>query len=315
MIEVFERIRCWYRHRDLLRKKILVPIKSYEEYIFLIKEFKTNSKQKIFTNCYIMPNEAKRLISLGNLYVLKTNCGLVFADDEGGYYYLFLYVDMLEPLKLPIMDKDILVENVYYEGRKTEIQIRFEEYVQAAGCVYFNTYNAITDCPQIEPEKYWKQLAILEKALESEGKKISIPNDEQLREFENVYRETIDKYVQKRYSLSERKHQRNLGHLLCVDDEKGNIYAIHINETHGGAVATRKDCQGGIYSPALMMYILKRYYEYMPKDEVARKEYMRSKRIGGWIAVDNTASWRMHKMLGFKATNKSMNQFVVKSTM
>lgn len=316
MLEVIDKIKQWYKHRQLIKKGILIPIESYEQYTFLIKDIKSNSTQKIFTNCYIMSAEVKRLISLGNLYMVNTNCGLALADDEGGYYYLFLYVDMLQPLVLPVLDKDILVEDVYYEGRKTEAQTKFEEYVQNAGCVFVNKYNAITDRPQISPEKYWKRLSSIEKTLAAEGKKICQPKESQLKEFERIYRETIDKYVQKRYSKKERKKQRALGYLHCIDDDKGNIYAIHISGVlHGGAIATRKDCQGGIYSPALMLYINKGYYEAMPKDEVARKEYMRSKSIGGWIAVDNLHSWRMHKMLGFKATEKSMNQFVIKSTM
>ena len=316
MIEVIDGIRRWYKHRKLIKKGVLTPISSYDEYITLVKKYKSNFVRKVFTNCYIMPAEVKRLIALGNLYLVKTNCGLAFADDEEGYYYLFLYVDMLKPLELPSLDKDVLVEDVYYEGRKTVDQSKFEEYLQSAGCVFLNTYNSITNRPQITPERYWKQLSSLEKSLAAEGKKISQPKDSQLKEFEYVYRETIDKYVQKRYSLKERKQQRNLGYLHCIDDKDGKIYAIHISGIlHGGAIATRKDCQGGIYSPALMMYVQKGYYESMPEDEAARKEYMRSRSIGGWIAVDNTPSWRMHKMLGFKATGKSMNQFVIKSTM
>lgn len=179
-----------------------------------------------------------------------------------------------------------------------------------------NTYNAVTDRPQLTPEKYWKKLETLQNSLAAEGKKISIPTEQQLKQFEEIYLETIDKYVQKRYSKKERKTQRKLGYLHCIDDKDGKIYAIHISGLlHGGAIATRKDCQGGIYSPGLMLYIFKEYYEAMPQDDHAQKEYMRSKGIGGWIAVDNKASWRIHKMLGITATGKSMNQFVIKTTM
>ena len=67
--------------------------------------------------------------------------------------------------------------------------------------------------------------------------------------------------MQKRYSKKERKTQRKLGYLHCIDDKDGKIYAIHISGLlHGGAIATRKDCQGGIYSPGLMLYIFKEYY-------------------------------------------------------
>lgn len=310
------KLKRWYRHRQLVKQGILMPIESYEQYTGLVKDIKANSTQKVFTNCYVMPAEVKRLISLGALYKLKTNCGLAFADDEGGYYYLFLYTDMSQPLELPAVEKDILVEDVYYDGRQTDAQIQFEAYVQNAGCGFVNKYNAITDRPQLAPEKYWKRLSALEKSLAAEGKKICRPKDNQLKEFERIYKDTIDKYVRKKYSRKERKKQRDLGYLQCVDDDKGNIYAIRISALlHGGAIAVRKDCQGGIYAPALYLYIWKEYYRAMPEDEVARKEYMRSRGISGWIAVDNKHSWRVHKMLGIEATGKSMNQFVLKSAM
>ncbi|WP_455654840.1 hypothetical protein [Phascolarctobacterium sp.] len=316
MFNLIRKIKQWYQHRKLIKQGVLIPIESYEEYTALVKEAKAKSTEKVFTNCYMLPAEIKRLIYLKNFYLVKTESGLVFADDEGGYYYLFLYVDMSKPLILPPLEKDILVENVYYDGRKTEIQCKFEEYVQNAGCVFVNTYNAITDCPQLKPEKYWKKLEIFYKSLAKEGKKITQPTEKQLKEFELVYRESIDKFVQKRYTKKERKKQRKLGYLHCIDDEKGNIYAIAICKVvHGGAIATLKDYQGGIYAPGLLMYTYKDYYESMPQEPEAQKEYMRSKGIGGWIAVDNIASWKIHKMMGMTATGKSMNQFVVKTTM
>lgn len=309
-----KRIREWHKHKELIKKGILIPVKSYEEYVALVKEAKQKASNKVFTNCYMLSAEIKRLIRLKLFFKVKTDAGLVFVDDEGSYYYLFLYVDMSEAFTIPLLEKDILVENVYYEERKTEIQCKFENFVQNIGFSYLNTYNAITDRPQIPPEKYWKKLTALQNALIAEDKKITIPKEWQLEQFEKVYRETIDKYVQKRYSLKERKKQRALGYLHCIDDERGNIYAIHISGIlHGGAIATRKDCQGGIYSPGLMLYVFKEFYEAMPEDAAARKEYMRSKGIGGWIAVDNKASWRMHKMIGMHATGKSMNQFVIKA--
>ena len=314
MFKIIEKIKLWYRHQKLIKQGVLIPIKSYEEYVTLVKKAKSVSEQKLFSNCYMLPAEIKRLISLKNFYLLKTDEGLAFADDEGAYYYLFLYVDMLRPLILPKLEKDILVENVYYEGRKNDMQCKFEEYIQKAGCIYLNTYNAVADRPQLAPDKYWKKLEALQNSLTAEGKKITQPTEHQLKEFEEIYRSTIDKFVQKRYSKKERNKQRKAGLLHCIDDEKGKIYAIHISGLlHGGAIATRKDCQGGIYSPGLMLYVFKGYYEAMPKDPEEQKIFMKPKGIGGWIAVDNKASWRIHKMLGIKAIGKSMNQFVIKA--
>ena len=60
------------------------------------------------------------MIHLKKFYKVKTEQGLAFADDEGDYYYLFLYVNMSVSFTFPSLEKDILIENVYYEGRKNK---------------------------------------------------------------------------------------------------------------------------------------------------------------------------------------------------
>lgn len=313
MFSFINKIKLWYRHQKLIKDGILIPIESYEQYTALVKETKANSEHKLFSNCYMLPAEIKRLISLKRLYRVKTDIGLILVDDENSYYYMFLFVDMIKTIKIPLLNKDILIEMVYYEGRKTDIQIKFEKYIENLGAVYLNTYNAVIDKPQLSPDKYWKKLEALQNSLAAEGKKICQPTEKQLKQFEQIYRETIDKYVQRRYTQKERNEQRKLGYLHCIDDNKGNIYAIHITGVQGGAIATRKDFQGGIYSPGLMLYAFKNYYANMPKEPCKAIEYMKPKGIGGWIAIDNKPSWRIHKMLGMEAGVKSMNQFVIKA--
>ena len=62
-------------------------------------------------------------------YKVNTEQGLAFADDEGDYYYLFLYVNMSVSFTFPSLEKDILIENVYYEGRKNKKQEIFESFL------------------------------------------------------------------------------------------------------------------------------------------------------------------------------------------
>ena len=170
--------------------------------------------------------------------------------------------------------------------------------------------------PSLSPDKFFKKLEVLEKTLALEGKKIAIPSYKQLDEFEKVYRSIIDKFVQKKYTRKERKAQADAGYLYCITDESASIYAIAIKAcVHGGAYGSRSDCQNNIYAPILVLYLFKYFYDNMPNNPVKEKEYMQSKGIGGWIAVDNIPSWRVYKMVGIKAAAKSMNQFIIRTTM
>ena len=316
MFAFFDKIKKWYNHKCLFKKGALEYVDSYEQFKLLVKDKKSKSSNKVFTNCYMLPQEIKRLIDLKSFYRIKTEEGLVFADDEGGYYHTLFYVDFTENITLPDLDKDILVENIYYEGRKNSKQEEFEEFLYNIGFTFCNTYRSIMDRPSLSPEKYYKKLSVLEKALAMEGKKIAIPKYNQLGEFDEVYRSIIDKFVQKRFTLKERKEQADAGLLYCITDDKDKIYAIAIRScVSGGAYGSRADCQNNIYAPVLLLYLFKKFYDNIPEDDYAKKEYMRSKGIGGWIEVNNISSWKVNKMVGIEATEKSMNQFVIKSRM
>lgn len=298
--------------RKLIQAGILTPVQSFEEYSALVKEAKSDRAHRPFTNCYMMPDEIKRLIQIKSFYRVKADDALVFVADEVGYYYMFLYVNLEKELRLPQLDRQVLVEDVYYEARRTEAQEKFENVVKGAGFTFLNTYQAIVDRPQIKPEKYWKSLHALEKSLAAEGKKIAVPRYNQLKAFEKIYRKEINRFVQKRYTRKERRRQADQELLHCVTDKKGEIYAIHISGVlHGGAIAARSDCHNNIYSSALVFYVNQYYYSGMPEDPEAQKEFMRPKGVGGWIAVDNTPSWRLYKQIGLVANGKAMNQFVM----
>lgn len=316
MFNFINRIKQWYKHHKLIKQGVLIRIESYEQYMDLVKKVKSSSKAKVFTNCYMLPAEIKRLITLKSFYQIKTEQGLVLADDEGGYYHTLFFVDLTRKFILPSLDKDILVENVYYEGRKTQVQEAFDKFLLDLGCVFYNTYCSIMDRASLSPEKFFKRLTVLEKTLALEGKKIATPTYEQLDEFEKVYRSIIDKFVQKKYTRKERKAQADAGYLYCITDKSSAIYAIAIRACiNGGAYGSRRDCQSNIYAPILLLYLFKNFYDNIPKNPEEQKEYMRSKGIGGWIAVDNTLSWKANKMVGIGATEKSMNQFIIKTTM
>ena len=256
MFSFIHKIKQWYKHQKLIKQSVLIPITSYDQYAALVKEAKDNSKNKVFSNCYMLPAEIKRLPHLKKFYKVKTEQGLAFADDEGDYYYLFLYVNMSVSFTFPSLEKDILIENVYYEGRKNKKQEIFESFLLDSGCEFLNTYRSIEDRPSLSPDKFFKKLEVLEKTLALEGKKIAIPSYKQLDEFEKVYRSIIDKFVQKKYTRKERKAQADAGYLYCITDESASIYAIAIKAcVHGGAYGSRSDCQNNIYAPILVLYL------------------------------------------------------------
>lgn len=307
-------MRTW-RHRcnvkRLVAEGVLVPVRSFEEYADLVKKARADAKHRLFSNCYMMPDEIQRLIQLGLFYRIASADCLAFADDEDDYYYVFLFVDLEAPFHLPQLDRNMLVENVYYDKRKTPVQEQFEAAVQKSGFQYVHTYLSVVAKPQLSPEVFWQRMKAIQKSLAAENKKIAVVQENQIKAFKKIYKEEIDVYTRKRYSNREwREHAKN-NLLYCVTDTKGEVYAIWMSGVlRGGAIAARHDCHGNIYAMALMFYTNVEFYSHIPSDPKERALYMKNRAIGGWIATDNNASWRLHKGIGKVASGKAMTQFV-----
>lgn len=307
-IENYRRRKCV---QELIRSGTLTPVQSFEQYSRMVKDAKAAAEHRLFTNCFLMQDEVERLISLKRFYRVETNNGIAFADDEISHYYMFFYVDLKKELGVPTLDRNILVENIYLEGRMTPQQESFDNMLKTAGFIQGSTYRQIGEVPQLDPKKYWKKYHVLKKTLEDEGKYICRPTNKQLKQFEKIYRNEIDTYVQKKFTRRERKKQRDQGLLWCVADRKGEVYAIRIAATlHGGAISGRSDLPASIYAPALLFDSCRTFYEDMPTDPEKQKEYMRCLSFG-WIATTNTPSLRLHSALQMSTTGRAMNQFVL----
>ena len=303
-----------YQRKKNVQKLILdgalMPVESFERYSALVSEAKKNTEHRLFTNCYMMPDEIKRLTSQKRFYQIQCDNGVVFADDEISHYYMFFYVDLTKKITVPQLDRNILAENVYIEDKMTQQQIAFENLLGTAGFNLVNTWQQIYGIPQLSPEKFWKRYNSAMKFLANDGKHICFPDNRQLKEFEKIYRERIDVYTQRRFTKRERRRQRDEGYLRCVTDDKGRLYAIAISEIFGGAIAAKKGFDSNGYAPALLLEEYKGFYENMPVDPQQQREYMRCKTFG-WIATTNTASLRLHKAIGLYTTGKAMHQFIL----
>ena len=276
-----------------------------------VKEAKKDAEHRLFTNCYMMPDEIRRLTELKRFYQVQSDNGVIFVDVEITHYYMFFYADLTKEIAVPQLDRNILAENVYIEDKMTQQQTIFEKLLGTAGFNLVNTWQQIYGTPQLSPEKFWKKYNSAMKFLENDGKHICVPNNRQLKEFEKIYRERIDVYTQRRFTKRERRRQRDNGQLHCVADDKGRLYAIAISaEVFGGAIAAKKEFSSSGYAPALMIETYKGFFDNLPVDPQQQKEYMRCKAFG-WIATTNIVSLRLHKAIGLYTTGKAMHQFVL----
>ena len=71
MFSFIHKIKQWYKHQKLIKQSVLIPITSYDQYAALVKE-KDNSKNKVFSNCYIFACRNQKIDSPQKFYKVKT---------------------------------------------------------------------------------------------------------------------------------------------------------------------------------------------------------------------------------------------------
>lgn len=308
-LEVLEEQVRQKRINMLVGDGVIKPIRSFEEYSEVIQKAKREARHRLFTNSYMMRAEVERLIKLKLLYQISIDNGVGFVENQQSYWRLHLYIDLEKKLQIPKLDKSILIEVVYVEGKITESQKKFKDILHKEDIIHFyETYRHFVYYNKISKKQYDVYYRTIQKALDKEGSYICVPNDEQLYQFERIYREYIDIYTQSFYTFEERKQQRDKGLIEVLVDKTGEVLAISLNPTiGGGAIAVRSDCSANIYATAFFVNSLRDKY----KDETELEKHVTEPQGYGWIATRNVASIRLHEMFGLEWTGRAFDQFII----
>lgn len=291
---------------------VLVPVKSFDEYRFAIQEAKESAAHKLFTNSYMMRAEVERLIRLNLLFRLKIKNGVAFVENQQSYWRAHLHIDLEKKLQIPKLEKSILVEMVYLNGKQTEEQGRFLSFFRREEYSHFyETYLQIDSIPKISQKEFVSHYEILMGLLAKENVSICIPDDEQLKQIEEIYHQQIDMYTQTFFTVEERMQQRDQGLITCLADQNGEVRAISFSpKIGGGAIAVKEEYTSNIYAVSLMVDGLKGFYSDDDKNSADKKARPR-RNYPGYVATRNKASRRLHEKFGISYTGKAFDQFVI----
>lgn len=289
---------------------MLVPVKSFDEYRFAIQKAKENAVHKLFTNSYMMRAEVERLIRLNLLFRLKIKNGVAFVENQQSYWRAHLHIDLEKKLQIPKLERSILVETVYLDGKQTEEQKKFLSILRKEQHFY-ETYLQIDAVPKLPKEEYISLYTPLLGLLSEENVSIYVPNDEQLKQVEEIYQRRIDLYTQTFFTPEERMQQRDQGLITCLADQSGEVRAISFSpKIGGGAIAVKEEYTSNIYAISLMADGFKHFYS-GDVENSADKEIRSRRNYPGWIATRNKASRRLHEKFGISYTGKAFDQFVI----
>lgn len=275
---------------------------SIDEYKKIVNNYRKICRRP-FSNLYFMPSDIERYIILNRVDYLEKEEGIFFFFDEGNYVRVCFFVDDKKEFSLPELGKTMLVRNVYREEAIGEAQCRVEEKLAEMGFVMAGKTVQVTGNPK-EILLNCKSMDKYAKAMEQKGYRCIKADFSRYGEIDSLIKDSgiIKEYHMVSRTEEEKKALEEGSYLCMIDAENricgGSIMVIKDGVAEGEAVAIPEAYKMRGIAPVLTYKRL----QWLCENNV---EY-----IQGWILVNNDASIRYHKSLGYTFRNKFANEWL-----
>lgn len=279
--------------------------KEYGSYYKFINQIiKDNSP--IITNCYLYQDKIQKLIMQGRFYYEKVDGGVMLYVDEKEYYQAYYYLNVDKELHITCKEKDIVLKNIYMEGKKNIKLLHLEEKIKASGFYLLDKLGQIECDIQTIETKLKSPYRVALKLLEKSGFLITAPDKKlinQIRELQNNIK-TIPIYQIPYFTDEEILSMGKEGRIVCIVDERKRLCAIkvYIEENSSYGYVAIKDEYQKVYG---MVVILSFYtLDYLKKNNI---------KLLGWIASSNNDSIKYHMNLGYHWTGRYTDEWILKA--
>lgn len=275
---------------------------TVEEYKKLIREVRTKHKN-LFSNIYYMSVDIQRYIDLERAYYEEIPGGLLLIFDEERYYRVCMYVDVMQDLSIPQMDKKIVLKNVYRKGKEeTELEI-VEKVLKSQGFEKEGTVVQVKGNVSCILERCRKLERYVNK-MEMKGFRCVVADETYLDKIESMLfaSEKVRDY-QIDYRTSEEKRVMKEGTYLCVLNSEDEICAVNAcymegQTAYGEGVAIEEQYKMHGLAPIMTFH----RFKHLADNNVTN--------ILAWILTDNEASLRFHTSVGYELVNKYIDEWV-----
>lgn len=277
-------------------------LQSVEEYKRLVRQAKEECKNA-FSNSYYMTADIQRYIELNQAYYIKLCQGFMLILDEGRYYRACLYIDTTMEFEIPLLDKKIVLKNVYRKGKEDEYLEVFESRLEKMGFKKEGTVVQIKcDVPTLAER--CRHLEKYAQKMQSKGFRCV--------EADETYFEKMDKLLyasgfvrdyQIDYRTLEEKRELKKGSHLCMLNNNNELCAVNVcyvegKTAYGEGVAVAEEYKMHGFAPIMSYY----RSGWLLENGVEN--------IQAWVLEDNDVSMRYHTSIGFRVVNKYVNEWV-----
>lgn len=280
-------------------------VENIDEY-FTVVNWKRKENKATFTNCYLYQDEVQRLITKEKIFYEKVDGGILIYVDEMEYYQMYYYINVEAAWKIERKDKDIVIKNIYIEGRKNKKLALFEGKIQEFGFYLLDRLGQIECDMQILQKKMEELYPSAKNLFIQNGFTLIEPNLEiisQIRSFQKNIEEIpiyqIPYFDDEDFITFGKKKQ-----IFCVLDKNGQLGAIKVfleEKATYGYVAIKEEYQ--------------RWYGIAPVMSHLSMNYAKERKIKllGWIADTNIKSIKYHMKIGYHWTGRYTDEWILKA--
>ena len=276
-------------------------VESLNEYKELLRQNKAN-RNRVDTNCYLMPNVVDEYIVKEKLFVAEHDQGLVFFVDEGNYFNLHYFWESGKPFPNLKQDKPVLIEELNNNGSRDAYLSQFVPILTQAGFSLFEHNLQVVAVLKGREQELRDKYQERKNHIESQGFRIELCEDD------ICMNKVVSLWESALHATDIPESHKKLNHnsqVICIFDSDNTLCAAKWwhnkgKVSEGRHVVTHKNFERkGLGSTIQLAWLV---------DGLAHGV----ERYVTWIAETNDASHAMHKKVGFLCSGKSSKQFILK---
>lgn len=276
-------------------------LKDLETYGTLISDMRKKGIK--FTNNNVFSDDIKRFIELKRIKYHDTERCLIFFLDEEKYYRLLIHLDPDQPWALPKLDKPALIRTRFVKDKKKADLLKLEEQMRQKGFVLKDTNVFLTLDSAPVKELHQRNYQRSKKILEHQNFRI-IRADYSYHDQIDALMEGQDmiKYYHIPYQTEDEIkagfEDNNYVAIINENDELLAYTSGHLEngKRHADAMIIKDEYKLYGFAPLLFYYCTCSGFSSIRKTSVN---------------LTNAASIKLHKKLGWKFTNKYMENWLL----
>ena len=267
----------------------MIILESYEEY-----KNQTQDVKSIYSNCYLMPQQIKQLITERRLELLQKDDNLFLLVEESGFYRMYYRISQDKKITKLELDKPIVIEYPYQGELSDKKKLELEIIAKLGFTLGRNSARMRMKAENVS-------MLECEKTINS-NYQIFKAKKEDVENIEKLLWSTFDPLFAFLPTTDEIERKINEGYIFVIYRNLSIIGVLNMDIEKNTAwlrqLAVERNFRGKGIGKLLLTYYLKNF-----KTQV--QEFMH------WVDEDNKVAITMYEKEGFKLDGRKAREYIL----